>query len=125
MLNHLPILGVMLGDSAGVGPELIAKLASKNYFSSYCRPLIVGDVRMLAHGLKAVGGTASYYVVDDPAQCDWSRGIPVLDLKNQDPDLVVYGEPTEYCGAATFSSWTPVFLYARPGCRRLCIRPPP
>ena len=98
MLNHLPILGVMLGDSDGVGPELIAKLASKNYFSSYCRPLIVGDVRMLAHGLKAVGGTASYYVVDDPAQCDWSRGIPVLDLKNQDPDLVVYGEPTEYCG---------------------------
>ena len=30
-MSELPILGVLLGNSAGVGPELVAKLAVSNY----------------------------------------------------------------------------------------------
>ncbi|HBO36557.1 MAG TPA: 4-hydroxythreonine-4-phosphate dehydrogenase, partial [Sphaerochaeta sp.] len=35
-----PILGILIGDGAGVGPEIIAKLAVQNFFAAYCRPVI-------------------------------------------------------------------------------------
>lgn len=61
--------------------------------------MIIGDLRMFEHGLKVVGGDVPHYVIDDLSQCDWSKGYPVLDLKDQDPDQVVYGEANAYCGA--------------------------
>ena len=98
-MSEKPILGILLGNSAGVGPELVAMLAVKDYYADYCRPVIIGDLRMFEHGLKVVGGDVPHYVIDDLSQCDWSKGYPVLDLKDQDPDQVVYGEANAYCGA--------------------------
>ena len=45
-MSEKPILGVLLGNSAGVGPELVAMLAVKDYYKDYCRPVIIGDLRM-------------------------------------------------------------------------------
>ena len=98
-MSEKPILGVLLGNSAGVGPELVAMLAVKDYYADYCRPVIIGDLRMFEHGLKVVGGDVPHYVIDDLSQCDWSKGYPVLYLKDQDPAQVVYGEANQYCGA--------------------------
>ena len=56
-MSEKPILGILLGNSAGVGPELVAMLAVKDYYKDYCRPVIIGDLRMFEHGLKVVGGT--------------------------------------------------------------------
>lgn len=99
-MSELPILGVLLGNSAGVGPELVAKLAVSNYYADYCRPVIIGDLRMFEHGLKVVGGDVPHYVISDLSECDWERGYPVLDLKDQDPEQVVYGEANAYCGVS-------------------------
>lgn len=70
-MSELPILGVLLGNSAGVGPELVAKLAVSNYYADYCRPVIIGDLRMFEHGLKVVGGDVPHYVISDLSECDW------------------------------------------------------
>ena len=99
-MNELPILGVLLGNSAGVGPELVAKLAVNNYYADHCRPVIIGDLRMFERGLQVVGGDVPHYVIDSMDQCDWDRGFPVLDTKDQDPAQVVYGEANAYCGAS-------------------------
>ncbi len=98
MTMEKPVIGALLGNSAGVGPELVAKLAANGYLSEHCNPVIIGDVRMLQRALDVLGATLNYYVIEDMAQCDWSRGIPVLDMKNQDPALVEYGQVTAYCG---------------------------
>ena len=99
-MSTLPVLGVLLGNSAGVGPELVAMLAKEDYYKDYCYPVIIGDLRMFEHGLRVVGCDVPYYVVNSLDECDWTRGYPVLDLKNQDPDQVTYGEASEYCGAS-------------------------
>ncbi len=99
-MSEKPILGVLLGNSAGVGPELVAMLAVRDYYKDHCRPVVIGDLRMFEHGLKVVGGQVPHYVVSDVSECDWTRGIPVLDMKDQDPEQVVYGEANEYCGAS-------------------------
>ena len=73
-MSEKPILGVLLGNSAGVGPELVAMLALRDYYKDYCRPVIIGDLRMFEHGLKVVGGGVPHYVVNDLSECDWSKG---------------------------------------------------
>ena len=40
-MSEKPILGILLGNSAGVGPELVAMLAVKDYYADYCRPWIL------------------------------------------------------------------------------------
>ncbi len=100
-MSYLPVLGVLLGNSAGVGPELVASLAVSNYYADYCRPVIIGDVRMFEHGLKVIDGDVPHYVIEDIKQIDWSKeGFPVLDLKDQDPEKVPYRQIDVYCGAS-------------------------
>ena len=100
MSEKKPVLGILMGDSAGVGPELVAKLAAENFYADYCRPVIIGDMRILANALKVVGGEAKYYAVSSVAEADWEKGIPVLDQKDQDPADVKMGELNMMCSVS-------------------------
>ncbi len=95
-----PIIGVLLGDSTGVGPEIVTKLMAKRFYDDICRPIFIGDVRIVKAGLDTFGGTAEYYAISDPEEADWSRGYPVLDTGDQDPARIVMGRPDPYCGGA-------------------------
>ena len=97
-MSEKPVLGVLLGNSAGIGPELVGKLAVQAYYKDHCRPVIIGDLRMFERGLQVVGGSVPHYVIHDMSECDWKRGLPVLDLGDQDPAKVPYGEAAAYCG---------------------------
>ena len=50
-----PVIGVMLGDAAGVGPELVAKCAAARFYDDYCRPVIIGDLRVFQRALQVIG----------------------------------------------------------------------
>ncbi len=43
-----PVLGILLGEAAGIGPEIVAKLCAKNRLTEHCRPVLIGDARVLA-----------------------------------------------------------------------------
>jgi len=34
-----PIIGIILGDPTGIGPEVVAKVISKNNLLPYCKPV--------------------------------------------------------------------------------------
>ena len=38
-----PVIGVLLGDVAGVGPELVAKVIADGFLADICRPVVIGD----------------------------------------------------------------------------------
>ncbi|MEG1777675.1 MAG: 4-hydroxythreonine-4-phosphate dehydrogenase PdxA [Angelakisella sp.] len=105
-MNCKPILGILLGDATGVGPELVAKLAVNNFYADHCRPVIIGDVRVFEMGLATVKGEAAHYVISDIEQADWEKGIPVLDQHNQDPAQITRCQPSTYCGAACIEMLT-------------------
>ena len=54
-MNRKPILGILLGDGAGVGAEIIAKLAASGFYEEYCRPVVIGDVRIFERGADVCG----------------------------------------------------------------------
>ena len=100
-MQNKPILGILLGDATGVGPELVAKTASNGFLSEHCRPIIIGDMRVLGRALELVGATADCFAIDSVDQADWEKGIPVLDQKNQDPAEITIGQMNKECGKAT------------------------
>ena len=88
-----PVIGVLLGDAAGVGPELVAKCAAAGFYEQYCRPVVIGDLRVLNRALDVIGAkeNVKLQVISDVGEADWEKGLPVLDQKNVDPEEVQIG----------------------------------
>ncbi len=95
-----PIIGILLGDASGIGPEIVAKATAKGILSAHCYPLIIGDQRVLGQGMAVSGVHFEYHAIDDIKDMKWDKGIPVLDQKNQDPAEIIIGKVNPYCGKA-------------------------
>lgn len=99
-----PILGIFLGEAAGIGPEVIARLVVDGTVRRYCRPLLIGDARVLELGQRIANVSFPYAVVENASQADWDGPIPMLDLKNFDPAGLVMGQINTTSGKATGDS---------------------
>lgn len=93
-----PVLGIILGDAAGVGPEIVAKLAANNFYAEHCRPIVLGDARILQMGAKSAGLEISMQIIENVDEATWEAGIPVLDQKNLDPAQITYGQLSKDSG---------------------------
>ncbi len=100
-MNDKPIIGILMGDAAGVGPEIVAKLVSQNFFDAYCRPIIIGDARIFARACEITGIKNTVCVTDSISQINWENSIyPLLDQKNLDPAEVPFGRLSTKSGKA-------------------------
>ena len=97
-----PVIGILLGDAAGVGPELVAKCAAARFYEEFCRPVIIGDLRVLERALAVIQADeqVKLQVIDNMEDADWHKGLPVLDQKNLDPEKVPFGTKTVESGKA-------------------------
>ena len=95
-----PIVGILLGDSAGVGPEIVAKLAANGFLSQVCRPVIIGDNRVFENALNKLGLSAAHHCIESVASADWGKGVQVLDQKDQNPEEIQVGKINTGCGRA-------------------------
>lgn len=96
-------VGILIGDSSGVGPEIVAEVAAKGFLTQELNPVIIGDVRQFEQGLKVVGRECPHYVLGESFELDYSKGIPIYDTKDQDPEKVVMGKAQPYCGSGDIS----------------------
>ena len=47
MISELPIVGITMGDAAGIGPEIVLKALEDNSLKEVCRCVIIGDASFL------------------------------------------------------------------------------
>jgi len=88
----LPVLGLMLGDCAGIGPEQCARILADRRLADAARLLVVGDARVLALGARDANVGFSWRSYASPEAVDWTREeIPLIDLANIDPARVSRG----------------------------------
>jgi len=99
-----PILAVTLGDPAGTGPELIAKAFTAPEVTGVCRPVVIGDARVLREAARLTGATAPVRVVASPAEAGDGSTLDVVDLGNLDPANLVRGRVSAACGQAAYDS---------------------
>ena len=62
------ILGITMGDPAGVGPEITVKALQDPKVYESCKPLVVGDAAILERACGFVGAKCTIHPVADPAR---------------------------------------------------------
>ncbi len=97
-----PVIGITMGDASGVGPEIIAKALAVESVYEVCRPLVIGDVKVMA---KAIGITDTHLKVNsikDVVEGKFVHGtIDVLSLDNIRIDELKIGRVDEMAGRAS------------------------
>jgi 4-hydroxythreonine-4-phosphate dehydrogenase len=98
----LPLVGLMLGDCTGIGPEQCARILSDGRLADAARLLVVGDARVLELGARDAGVDLWMRAYSSPEAVEWSRSeIPVLDLANLDPARITRGQVSAESGRIT------------------------
>ena len=49
-----PLLGITMGDPAGIGPEVIAKALAGATVRRLCRPLVIGSFPVMQQAVKSL-----------------------------------------------------------------------
>jgi 4-hydroxythreonine-4-phosphate dehydrogenase len=101
-MNNRPLLAITLGDPAGIGPEVIVKALGHADVYEQCRPLVLGDQRILARAMGWITGPGlAFDVVTAPSQGQYRAGlITLLDLQNADPAAIQPGRVSAAAGRA-------------------------
>lgn len=98
-----PVLGITLGDPAGVGPEITLKALAEQDIYDLCRPLVIGDSRILEQALAFSGTNLRIRPVDGPRYAHFDHGaVDVYDLKNVDMNDFQIGQISSLSGHAAF-----------------------
>src|SRR5690348_2253556 len=98
-----PIIGISMGDPAGVGPEIIARALSRPRVRDLCRPIVVGDARVIANATKFVRVPLGVRSVGKVSEAAFEPDtIDVFDLKNVDVDKLELGKVSPMAGHAAF-----------------------
>jgi len=97
-----PILGLTLGDAAGVGPEVVVgALASEDVFQ-ICRPLVLGDVGAIEQAIHLINPNLKINVLK-PGQEPAGRfgTIDILPLSRLKSEDLAPGQPSLESGRAS------------------------
>ena len=90
-----PIIGLMLGDPTGIGPEVALKLLARAETHMQARILVVGDRRVFESAALELGLALQPVLVTTAANVDWvhlkANEIAFIDLANMDPAAVKRG----------------------------------
>src|ERR1700750_1663642 len=85
-MTDKPLLGLMLGDCTGIGPEQSAKILASRSTGDAARMLVVGDRRVLEMGARDAGVKLDIRTVKRAEDADWSSpAVQMIDLGNIDP----------------------------------------
>jgi len=82
-MEYKPILGITIGDVAGVGPEITAKALSKEEVYKISRPVIIGDKDAIEDGLRIARKDLKANPVNCVSDSIFEFGtIDIFDLDN-------------------------------------------
>lgn len=102
MNSYLPVIGITMGDAAGVGAEVIVKSLAHASVYEQCRPLVIGDARRLERANEIVRGALRVRRIEQAADARYEPGtIDCIDL-NLIPDDLPFGQLSPVAGDAAY-----------------------
>ena len=101
-MTYRPVIGITMGDAAGVGPEIIMKSLARREVYQGCRPLVIGDAKRLRDAGRITGVSLSVRAIASPAEARFNYGeIDCIDL-GLIPEDLPYGQLSAVAGNAAF-----------------------
>lgn len=103
----LPRLGITMGDPAGCGSEIIAKVLTEKNAYSFSLPVVVGSAAVLRWALDIVGRQANIQVIKKVSDAKWATGIiNVIDPEFFDFSQLELGKVQPLAGNAAYGYLT-------------------
>jgi 4-hydroxy-L-threonine phosphate dehydrogenase PdxA len=78
VIEKKPTLGVLLGDSSGIGPEIVAKLVGRPEIYESANVVIVGDYRVFRMGQRIAGLSHPVVLTDCIGPTRFEIGRPIF-----------------------------------------------
>ena len=107
-MSQLPVIGMMIGDPAGVGPEVCVRAAATPELAGVCRTVLIGDVGVVRRAAIVCNLDFCFEPISDP-----SMPLPVGTIGVVDPG----GFDVEHCqiGIASADSGNAVLQWVARG----------
>lgn len=112
----LPTIGITMGDAAGISPEILVKSLADPAIRTFCEPVVLGDVRVVAAAAKQAGLELPLRAVERPSA--WrpdGKSFAVVDYGDVDPATVKIGVIEPSLGAAAVRYTREAARYALSG----------
>ncbi len=107
-----PLLALAIGDPAGIGPELAARLVADPEVRAAAELIVVGDRRVFDRACKLVRVAPELLTVTDR---DAAAPGTFLDLRHLDPDAVEVGVASRAGGAFALENYRTCLRMAADG----------
>jgi 4-hydroxythreonine-4-phosphate dehydrogenase len=86
-VSDFPVIGITMGDPAGIGPEIIVKALGDRDICKFCRPVVFGDFKILSSTISKVSQDISLHTITSPSEAEAIPGsidlLAISDLKDQ------------------------------------------
>ena len=92
-----PIVAILLGDPAGIGPELVAKTAAAGELTDRCRPIVIGSRTVFDEIVSSLSLTVPYTPAD-VRRAPEENEILFMDVPLKGADDVAFGTIGAVCG---------------------------
>ena len=99
-MSEVPVIGVMIGDPAGVGPEVCVRAAASGALSGLCRVVLIGSMAILERAAAVCGLAQRLQQVSDVAQLPDPGAIAVVDPGEFDAGSCRFGVAAAASGHA-------------------------
>ncbi|MEK6700283.1 MAG: 4-hydroxythreonine-4-phosphate dehydrogenase PdxA [Nitrospirota bacterium] len=100
-MGKKPLIAITMGDPAGIGPEIIAKVFDSGEIFPHCLPVVVGDAGVMKKIIEQLNFSVTVHVIAAPSDADPVRGrMDVIDMKNVDIAKHAWGRPNIASGKA-------------------------
>ncbi len=103
--NLKPIIGITMGDAAGIGPEIIVKALEREELTRQANLVVIGDTKTMRQALSIAQSKLQVQAIKekDLAQLPENNNkIYVLDLKNINLKRLQHGKVNAMTGKAAF-----------------------
>ncbi len=105
--KYLPYLAITMGDPAGIGPEIAAKVFAMEGLYQMCRPLLIGNAAIMQSALSVAGVDLKIHPVKGVKEAMFQVGtIDMIDLPVGHPENIVSGKVSAIAGDIAFRSVT-------------------
>jgi 4-hydroxythreonine-4-phosphate dehydrogenase len=96
-----PLIGLTMGDPAGIGPEVVVKAMAEAAVYAGCRPLAIGDAATFERAVRRLGLDLVIHRVDEPSAGLYQLGtLDVLQATTGDLSGLVPGQVQPAAGKA-------------------------
>lgn len=100
-MERKPVIVITMGDPAGIGPEIIAKVIDSTEIFPLCRPVVIGDAGVMRKLIEEMRLSVTVNSIASLAHADPAKGkLDVLDLKNVKLTTHRWGAPDASSGEA-------------------------